>query len=331
MSKLYNELDGIESTDLAAAEPHSSPFLRLPREVRLLIFALCLSDRSLVVCKAAVPKGVDDHPLISCGMTEFRGLFGITHQLREEVRRVRLPPFSLHFATRKAFCQFLACGWSVSPDTGERYVGSRPGLLVSQKTLQKIKVMRLAPGTTEVGYLNLSQLERCLPMLERLELDLRRESMWAYSRIPNITQQEVLVKEINWRLGTIFGIDASSLRKVQSWTLVVYASFMLPADPEGRIPFGSAEKATRLSVVRLFSNRFRLLLTRTGISTGRSRDEDRNHRLKVLQARNLPSFESAAIGDFSPDEFNDVLVEMIRRKRMLLATVRDLTKQTSQG
>ena len=222
------------------------PFLQLPQEIRLLIFQISCSDRQLMVS-----DGIGGISVFNYGNSACRKLLQINRQIRSEAKQVRQTPLSLQFAGRAAFCQFLASKWSVCSVTGQSYVGSSPGLLVSEKTLGAVHVLSLAPGTTEVGYLDLASLSKWLPSLERLELDLTRESMWVYSRIPNITQEEILIKEINWRLGTIFGVDASSLRQDRKWALVVYASFMLPADPEGDSSAEPFNRVTRLNVVSL--------------------------------------------------------------------------------
>ena len=112
-----------------------------------------------------------------------------------------------------------------------------------------MKIINLAPRTTEVGYLNLSALSTRLPSLEILEIDLRRESMWAYSRVPSMTQEDILTRELDWRLGTIFGVDAATLRQDRMWKLVVYAEFMLPADPDGNSATRAQRNMVRLNIV----------------------------------------------------------------------------------
>jgi hypothetical protein len=112
-------------------------------------------------------------------------------------------------------------------------MGSDQGLRVSRRTLRCVTTIKIAPGTTEVGYVDPHAMASRLPNLNKLELDLRDELMWLYSRIPNITRNEILVKEIDGRLGTMFGVDVSSLRRWWGWwKIVVHAQFMRPADPE---------------------------------------------------------------------------------------------------
>ena len=238
--------DSDAGEDGYVATSANSPFLNLPREIRLLIFTFCRSDRWLMVSESA---GIN--VLFNYGSSACRKLLQINRQVRDEAQPVRLPPFCLRFAGRAAFCQFLRSSWSTCPDTGQAYLGSKIGLLVSRNTLAAVNVIHLAPGTTEVGYLDLSSLSVWFPNLQALELDLRKESMWAYSRVPSITREEILIKEINWRLGTIFGVDANSLRRGGSWTLIVHASFMLPADPNGNEQSSDQVRVARLDLVSL--------------------------------------------------------------------------------
>jgi hypothetical protein len=247
-----------------------SPFLQLPQEIRSLVFSFCRDTRWLIVSNCANSQLSFDY-----GVSGYRKLLHINRQIREEVKHVRLPPFSLHFSGRDPCCRFFGSEWSTCPETGQRYLGTRPGLLVGESSLRKIEAIRLAPGTTEVGYMDLSKLSAWLPSLRRFELDLRSESMWAYSRVPNVTRRDILVQEINWRLGTMFGVDMGALRQGQSWKLVVFANVMLPADPYVVSSPRGLESVTRLSVVSLIVLDGRLL-TGSGVCP---RWEWHKHRL----------------------------------------------------
>lgn len=225
------------------------PFLQLPGEIRLLIFEICRNERQLVVV-----DGIDRDPIFNYGNSACRKLLQVNRQIRNEARQARLPPLSLRFTGRGVFCRFLACSWSVTADTSQRYIGSRLGLLVAEGTLHSVETICLAPGTTEVGYLSLSKLKTWLPNLRRLDLDLRKESMWLYNRDPKVTQKEILVKEIKWRLGTIFGVDANSLQQGQNWALSVHASFLLPANPDENTSEWKRTGINQLRVVSLCSS-----------------------------------------------------------------------------
>lgn len=230
--------------NMVAPDQEGRTFLTLPREIRLLIFTICRNDRWLMVS-----DGCGKHVIFNYGDSACRKLLQVSRQIHHEVTQVRLPPLSLRFAGRAAFCQFLTSSWSTCPDTGRTFLGSRFGLLVSEKAFGSVKIINLAPGTTEVGYLDLSSLSTWLPNLETLELDLRRESMWAHSRVPNLTRDDILIKEIDWRLGTIFGVDAGALRQGKTWKLVVYADFMLSADPDGNSATRARGDMVRLNIV----------------------------------------------------------------------------------
>ena len=229
---------------MVASDPGASTFLTLPSEIRLLIFTICRNDRWLMVS-----DGSGKHATFNYGDSACRKLLQVSRQVHHEVSQVQLPPLVLRFAGRAAFCQFLSSRWSTYPGTGRTFLGSRLGLLVSEKALGSVKIINLAPRTTEVGYLDLSSLSTWLPNLETLELDLKRESMWAHSRVPNLTRDDILIKEIDWRLGTIFGVDAGALRQGKTWKLVVYADFMLSADPDGNSATRARGDMVRLNVV----------------------------------------------------------------------------------
>jgi hypothetical protein len=203
------------------------PFLLLPREIRLLVYDFCRVERTLIVTGTASKE-----PRFDYVEPSYQKLLQINRQIRAEGRLERRRPLCLEFAGRNVFCQFLVLGWSTCPETSWMYMGSDQGLRVSRRALRCVTTIKIAPGTTEVGYLNLEALATRLPNLSKLELDLRDELMWLYSRIPNITRDEILVKEINWRLGTMFGVDVSTLRWYGCWKIVVHAQFMRPADPE---------------------------------------------------------------------------------------------------
>ena len=207
-----------------------------------------------------VSDGTGKHLVFNYGDSACRQLLQVSRQVHHEAKQVQLPPLSLRFAGRAAFCQFLTSSWSSCPDTGQAFLGCRLGLLVSRKTLGSVKTINLAPGTTEVGYLDLSSLSTWLPNLETLELDLRRESMWAHSRVPNLTRDDILIKDIDWRLGTIFGVDAGTLRRGMKWKLVVYADFMLSADPDGNLATRARGNMVRLNVVSPDSSQRTLLI-----------------------------------------------------------------------
>lgn len=221
-----------------------SPFLELPKEIRLLIYSLCRTDRWLVAT-----DNVHNEPYFGYGHSGCRKLQQINHQIRDEAFLIQPPDLSLQFAGRASFCQFLSGDWLSCPVTDQRYRGCRLGLKVSETAFRNVKVTKLAPGTVEVGYISLSNLSKWLPNLKRLELDLSREAMWAYHQDPNFPLEEVLIRDINWRLGTIFGVDASSLRQGREWTLVVHASFMLPANLTGRSSIAGVDIDGRLTVV----------------------------------------------------------------------------------
>jgi hypothetical protein len=229
---------------ISSSQPERSSFLELPQEIRLLIYVFCQTERWLVAA-----ENVESELCFGYGGSGCRKLQQINHQIRNELATIERSAPSLHFAQRGSLCRFLNGNWLSCPDSGRRYRGCGAGLKVSEAALQSIESVKLAPGTAEVGYLSLSNITKWLPNLKTLELDLSHEAMWAYHQDPSYPLRDVLIRDLNWRLGTIFGVDASSLRQYGDWKLVVHATFMLPANFKGDSSFADIAGNGRLKVV----------------------------------------------------------------------------------
>jgi hypothetical protein len=240
---------------ISPARHERSSFLKLPQEIRLLIYALCQTDRWLLATENA-----HNELLFGYGNSGCRKLQQINHQIRNELATTQRPGLSLHFARRVSFCKFLNGNWLSCSDSGRRYRGGGPGLKVSEAAIRKIEAVKLAPGTAEVGYLNLSNLTKWLPKLKTIELDLSHEAMWAYHQDSSFPLRDVLIRDLNWRLGTIFGVDASSLRQYGDWTLVVHATFMLPANFKGCLSVAEIDGNGRLKVVSCVDPRYLIFI-----------------------------------------------------------------------